>query len=326
MADYRIDSEILTGIADAIRGKTNKGDVITPENMASEISSITTGGGENKLAQVADGSVTEITAEDLAGATKIREYFCYNISSLRNVTIPNGVLSLGNRAFMGCSNIEDVELPVGLNTIGQRCFMNCAIFLRNIVIPDSVVKIDSNAFASCMELRTLFIGSGITTIGSSAFESCAKMESVTITAETPPSIQSDTFNKVPDDCPFYVPPASVDAYKSATNWSARADYIFPILDGAQKGDLIWSATATGGKISWDGSIFEFNKVYFVENSAFNVYSEYDEPYPRVGTIFTAIDGKEYEIYYVSYGDVWLKTTDGSEVTENLVVNFYSSKE
>lgn len=257
--------------------------------------------GENKLAQVADKTVTEITAEDLAGATNIGQYTFTHCKKLISVSIPDGVTYIDTYAFQYCTAMKCVN------------------------ITDNVTRIYRGAFRYT-GLETVTIGNGITILNSEVFQACSALRSVTIKAVKPPSIQSDTFKDVPADCAFYVPPTSVEAYKSATNWSARADYIFPILDGAQKGDLIWSATTTGGKISWDSSIFEFNKVYFVENSAFNVYSEYSEPYPRIGTTFTAIDGKEYEIYYVTYGEVWLKTTDGSEVTENLVVNFYSSKE
>lgn len=53
MSDYLIDGEILGDIADAIREKTNSTDTITPENMASEIASIT---GSNKITDLTDTS------------------------------------------------------------------------------------------------------------------------------------------------------------------------------------------------------------------------------------------------------------------------------
>lgn len=51
MTDYLIDGEILGDIADAIREKTGSDDPITPENMASEIASITVG---NKVTDLTD--------------------------------------------------------------------------------------------------------------------------------------------------------------------------------------------------------------------------------------------------------------------------------
>ena len=52
--------------------------------------------------------------------------------------------------------------------------------------------------------------------------SCA---SLTIHAETPPTIGNSTITGLKADCVIYVPAASVDAYKAAQNWSARAAYI-----------------------------------------------------------------------------------------------------
>ena len=45
MATVYIDDSIFTSIANAIRVKTGESSQITPANMATEIASITTGGG-----------------------------------------------------------------------------------------------------------------------------------------------------------------------------------------------------------------------------------------------------------------------------------------
>ena len=52
--------------------------------------------------------------------------------------------------------------------------------------------------------------------------SCA---SLTVHAETPPTIGNNTITGLKADCAIYVPAASVDAYKAAQYWSARASYI-----------------------------------------------------------------------------------------------------
>lgn len=164
------------------------------------------GSGEsvNKLPQVASRTVTEITAEDLEGATVIGGYF-----------------------FSGCQKLGTIEIPNSVTKIFENAFQLCYA-LTNIEIPNSVTSISNNVFLSCTKLASITIGNGITTIGNGAFMNCQKLKSVTIKAETPPTIQSNTFSGVPADCAFYVPAASVEAYKAATNWSARADYIFPI--------------------------------------------------------------------------------------------------
>ena len=52
---------------------------------------------------------------------------------------------------------------------------------------------------------------------------------------TPPSLASNTFNSLSPVSRIYVPDASVDAYKTATNWITYASYIYPISD--YKGEI-----------------------------------------------------------------------------------------
>lgn len=67
----------------------------------------------------------------------------------------------------------------------------------------------------------------VATLNNSAnvFASNTACTSLTIDAETPPTIGSTTITGLKSDCAIYVPAASVDAYKAAQYWSARADYI-----------------------------------------------------------------------------------------------------
>ena len=57
------------------------------------------------------------------------------------------------------------------------------------------------------------------------FQSNTSCASLTIHADTPPTIANNTITGLNADCIIYVPAASVDAYKAAQYWSARAAYI-----------------------------------------------------------------------------------------------------
>jgi hypothetical protein len=161
-------------------------------------------GGVNKLAQFVEGNITEITAEDLQGITKIGDYAFQGKDTLLSIVIPKTVDTVGTFAFAQARNLSSVVFEEGsqLKTIGDNGFYYITAGIKNIILPQTLESIGSNAFTYCMKLK-----------------------SVVLKSTTPPTIQSNTFNSVPSDCVFTVPYGSGNAYRTATNWSARADYI-----------------------------------------------------------------------------------------------------
>ena len=137
------------------------------------------GGSSDKLAKVVDGTITELTAEDLAGATQIRSYGLRSCSSLTSVTIPNSVTSIGNYAFEFCKGLTSVTAPDGVTSIGASAFKDCSS-LTSITIPDSVASIDNSAFTNCSSLTSITIPSRVTFINDSTFKGCSSLTSVTI--------------------------------------------------------------------------------------------------------------------------------------------------
>ena len=233
-------TDFLTDTANAIRTKQGTTEKINPQDFSSEIASIQTGvdtsdstataddillgktayangekltgtietyageGGEtvNKLAALVDGSITEVTADDLAGATKIRNYAFNYYDSLTSITIPNGVTSIGIGAFQNCTSLTSISIPNGVTSIGNYSFQKCTS-LTSITIPNSVT----------------WLGSYALQIGSTTNKA-----TITMLPTTPPTIQSNTFDK--NKLQKIIVPAGTGAtYKAATNWSAFANYI-----------------------------------------------------------------------------------------------------
>lgn len=112
--------EVFSAIANAIRSKTGKSDTIKPVDMATEIESIQTGGGDNKLAQLVDGSITTITADDLAGLTKVRDYAFWSCYSLTSITLPDSITSIDAGAFSNCSALTQITIPNSMENIGAN--------------------------------------------------------------------------------------------------------------------------------------------------------------------------------------------------------------
>lgn len=65
----------------------------------------------NMFARYIEGSLEEITAEDLAGISTIRACAVYSCLSLKRVTIPSNIKKISNNAFDWCSFMESVYLP-----------------------------------------------------------------------------------------------------------------------------------------------------------------------------------------------------------------------
>ena len=62
-----------------------------------------------------------------------------------HLTLPEGVVRIGYRAFVGCDNLTKITLPDSLTSIGKSAFGMC-IGLTEITIPPNVKTIEDNAF------------------------------------------------------------------------------------------------------------------------------------------------------------------------------------
>lgn len=167
-------------------------------------------------------------------------------TSLAKINIPSGVTNIESNAFYNCRSLQSINIPSGVTAINNSTFTLCSS-LRNITIPDSVITIDGFAFNYCTNLTSVTIGSGVTSIGNrsfngcngltsieipsgvtsigdSAFQSCTSLTSVTLEATTPPTLGSLVFSQT-NNCPIYVPAASVDTYKAASGWSTYSSRI-----------------------------------------------------------------------------------------------------
>ena len=160
-----------------------------------------------------------------------REAFGY-CSALTSVIIGDGVTSIGNNAFRDCSSLTSVIIGDGVTSIGDQAFYFCSS-LTSITIPNSVTSIEASAFSHCSSLTSIIIPDGVTRIGGGAFLKCEGLNKIVCKASTPPTLSGiDVFDNT-NNCPIYVPSPSVEAYKTAANWSEYADRIVGLLNNNQ---------------------------------------------------------------------------------------------
>ena len=161
----------------------------------------------------------------------IDEYAFWNCMSLTSVTVPNSVKSVGKAAFAACYKLQ--EFKGNYAEDNGRIFVIDGVLtafapygLTEYTIPDSVTSIGNHAFYYCDSLTSVTIPESVTTIGSYAFYHCDSLTSVYCKATTPPALEgTSVFDSNGSDRKIYVPTESVEAYKSATNWSEYASAI-----------------------------------------------------------------------------------------------------
>lgn len=176
MADKRaIKVETLDRLAEGFQESRGVTDKLSIEQMI-EYAAQPVASGENKLPQLVDGTLTEITAEDLEGVTKIKPWAFYEDNLLTKVELPNSITSIEKAAFSDCRQITTLTLPNNLTTLEQRAFQYC-VKLTGVILPNSLTTLGDYAFGGCSALTEANLPPNLTTLGSRAFEDCVNLSS-----------------------------------------------------------------------------------------------------------------------------------------------------
>lgn len=158
-----------------------------------------------------DGNDTEIVIPSEIDGYKITNIanfaFCammnpkyYNLTS---VEITDGITSIGQGAFSGCTNLSCISVPDSVTEIGDNAFENTGwyhnlddgvVYVGNIVykykgempentsieIKDGVTSISARTFINCKNLVNIAIPDSVKYIGDGAFGGCCNLNNITI--------------------------------------------------------------------------------------------------------------------------------------------------
>jgi hypothetical protein len=155
--------------------------------------------------------------------TTIEDDAFHECPTLSSINIPNGVKSIGSCAFAGDLQLSEIALPQSIETIGKNAF--AATGLHSVTIPEGVSIIEYATFYNCKLLSCITLPSTITYIGDRAFDYCYELKEIHCKATTPPAIEMFTLLGGISGRKIYVPHNSVEAYKTAENWSEFAEEI-----------------------------------------------------------------------------------------------------
>ena len=125
----------------------------------------------------------------LEGVTSIGNYAFSGCSGLTSISIPEGVTSIGNCAFSGCSGLTTIKVDSNNKKYDSRNNCNAIIDketntliagCKNTIIPEGVTSIGGSAFEDCSGLTSINIPNSVTSIGWSAFWGCSGLTSINI--------------------------------------------------------------------------------------------------------------------------------------------------
>ena len=144
--------------------------------------------------------------------------------------MPNSIISIGDDAFIGCTELENLNIPNSVTTIGNGAFSYTG--LKSIILPVSINSLGDNVFEGCDSLstlyisgegewqagalpetvKTLYIGSGVTGVKGMQ----VNPEVIYSYATTPPVCDENSFTGYGAE--LHVPASSLAAYFTAPYW------------------------------------------------------------------------------------------------------------
>lgn len=97
-------------------------------------------------------------------------------STRTEITVPEGIETIGASAFGVCKDLEALHLPDSIRTIGDKAFMNLTK-LATITGLENVTSVGSMTFGKCTSLTSVNLAN-VTEIPYASFQNCTSLTSV----------------------------------------------------------------------------------------------------------------------------------------------------
>ena len=114
------------------------------------------------------------------GLISLDEFAFMDCQKLQEIRLPKSLKTLGRGTFAGCHALPEIELPEDLETVGEGALMNC-LSLTSVVIPASVIEMGDRPFSGDWALKTVEIKGNVPRLSSSSFHECDALQEVLIT-------------------------------------------------------------------------------------------------------------------------------------------------
>ena len=144
-------------------------------------------------------------------------------AEIKRVVIEEGVTSLGDNVFRGCTELASITIPATVTCIGSHALCNCdrlaeinvaegnacycsldgVLFSKDLrvlvkypegkleaiyTVPSGVCRLGDCAFSHCLGLMNITIGPDVVEVGERALLKCLSLAEITVMAAVPPKV------------------------------------------------------------------------------------------------------------------------------------------
>ncbi len=190
--------------------------------------------------------IDEVEIVSGRGITEIPDYAFLGCSSLKRVSLPEGLKKIGFQAFSECDSLESINFPSSLEDIGSNSFTYCASLdnlkfpvglkhighnafsfcssLQEAMLPDSLEEIESYAFSDCDSLKKVRLPANDRLLGELMMNCCPELTVIVAPSEKAPKFDCESFIFDPEDrnayqrCELQVPENGKDSYYVSKSW------------------------------------------------------------------------------------------------------------
>ena len=125
------------------------------------------------------GEACSLESFTLLSGTALPNSAFYGFTKLKNVTLPEDLVTIGESCFAGCTSLTSIDLPDMLVSISERAFSSCTA-LGSVEIPASVAKVGACAFEFCTTLGSIVFRGESTALGKGTLSSCTSLSYVNL--------------------------------------------------------------------------------------------------------------------------------------------------
>ena len=223
-------------------------------------------------------------------------------SNIAQIALPDSVTEIGPRAFEYCS-LDITHWPASLETIGEDAFHSCQLS-SEMTLPEGLKDIGPGAFRSSYVLSTVLFPASVEIIGEKAFAASTSLNYLIFSSAELPGIANNAFegSHIADiDLPMDATKAQAAAVKAAFEAMGQPDaYVWR----AQNPDIPYANSADS---TYEDGLMTS---YFGDQAAIKPYDSFDDV-TTTGLADSALKGNGVvKVFGVPHNDAF--TTIGNE--------------